>query len=305
MIATGTPLPDVLDSLVRLVESQSDGMMCTVLLLDEDGASVRHGAAPSLPADYVRAINGLSIGPNAGSCGTAIYLGRRVIVTDILTDPLWENYRDVARTFGLRACWSMPIFSPQRKVLGSFAMYYSEPREPRDEELRLIETAADIARIAIEQQRAYQALKHSEARVQAMLRAIPDWMFLTTVDGLLLDYHVKDVSKLHIPPAAFLNKNIRDVLPPPVSKALADAFARASASDEPEKIEYTLAFEGADRFYEACVVRCDGNKTPQHRPGHHRSQAGGGGSRHAADGSWRISAESRHSGSCPVRSRTN
>jgi PAS domain S-box-containing protein len=89
MIATGTPLPDVLDSLVRLVESQSDGMTCTVLLLDEDGTSVRHGAAPSLPADFVHAINGLSIGPNAGSCGTAMYLGRRVIVTDILTDPLW------------------------------------------------------------------------------------------------------------------------------------------------------------------------------------------------------------------------
>ena len=156
MIATGTLLAEVLDSLVRLVESQSDGMTCTVLLLDEDGTSVRHGAAPSLPADFVHAINGLSIGPNAGSCGTAMYFGRRVIVTDILTDPLWENYRQVARTFGLRACWSMPIFSPRRRVLGSFAMYYTEPREPRDEELRLIETAADIARIAIEQQRAYQ-----------------------------------------------------------------------------------------------------------------------------------------------------
>jgi GAF domain-containing protein len=116
---------------VHLVESQSDGMLCTVLLLDEDGISVRHGAAPSLPADYVQAINGLVIGPNAGSCGTAMYRGQRVIVTDILTDPLWEKYREVARKFRLRACWSMPIFSPQRKVLGSFAMYYTEPREPR------------------------------------------------------------------------------------------------------------------------------------------------------------------------------
>jgi C4-dicarboxylate-specific signal transduction histidine kinase len=131
-------------------------MFCTVLLLDDDGISVRHGAAPSLPPGYVQAINGLMIGPNAGSCGTAMYLGERVIVTDILTDPLWEGHREVAQRFGLRACWSMPIFSPRRTVLGSFAMYYTEPREPSDGELRLIETAADIARIAIEQQRSYQ-----------------------------------------------------------------------------------------------------------------------------------------------------
>ena len=158
MIATGRSLPDVLDSLVRLVESQSDGMLCTVLLLDEDGVSVRHGAAPSLPDDYVKGINGLSIGPRVGSCGTAMYRGTRVIVADILTDPLWEGLREAALRFGLRACWSTPIFSPQRKVLGSLAMYYREPREPRDEELWLIETAADIARIAIEQQRAYLEL---------------------------------------------------------------------------------------------------------------------------------------------------
>ncbi|HEU4935729.1 MAG TPA: PAS domain-containing protein [Vicinamibacterales bacterium] len=156
MIATGTALAAVLDSLARLVEGQADGMFCTVLLLDEDGITVRHGAAPSLPPGYVQAINGLMVGPNAGSCGTAMYLGERVIVTDILTDPLWEGHRDVAQKFGLRACWSMPIFSPRRKVLGSFAMYYTEPREPSDRELRLIETAADIARIAIEQQRSYQ-----------------------------------------------------------------------------------------------------------------------------------------------------
>jgi PAS domain S-box-containing protein len=261
MIATGTPLPTVLESLTRLVESQSDGMLCTVLLLDDDGITVQHGAAPSLPADYVRAINGLAIGPRSGLCGTAaMYFGKRMIVSDILNDPLWEDYRDLARRFGLRACWSMPIFSPQRKVLGSFAMYYGEPRQPGDEELRLIETAADIARIAIEQQRAHQALQHSEARVQAILRAIPDWMFVTTVDGVLLDHHAKDVSKLHVPPSEFLNKNIREVLPPPVSEALAQAFERASASDEPEKVEYTLGFEGVDRFYEATIVRCDGDK---------------------------------------------
>jgi PAS domain S-box-containing protein len=259
MIATGSALPAVLDRLVRLVENHCDGMLCTVLLLDENG-TVRSGAAPSLPLGYIHAIEGAPIGPRAGSCGTAMYLGERVIVTDILTDPLWDDYRALAQRFGLRACWSTPIFSPQRRVLGAFAMYYHEPRVPDGDELRLIETAADIARIAIEQRRAYQALRHSEARVQAILRAIPDWMFLLTVDGVFLDYHVKDVSKLHAPPSAFLNKNVRDVLPPAVAETLAQAFARVGASDQDERVEYTLGSDDDERSYETWIVRCDGDK---------------------------------------------
>ena len=260
MIATGRPLTAVLDTLVRLVENHSDGMLCSVLRLDHDGMTMRHGAAPSLPVDYIRAIDGQSIGPRAGSCGTAMYLGQRVIVTDILTDVLWADYRDLACRFNLRACWSMPIFSPERKVLGSFAMYYSEPREPRHDELRLIETAADIARIAIEQRRAYDALRHSEARVQAILRAIPDWMFLTTVDGVFVDSHVQDASKAHVSRSAFPARHINDVLPPSAADPLMRAFERVSYSDEPEKIEYAIELDGTDRFYEACVVRCDGDK---------------------------------------------
>jgi len=189
-----------------------------------------------------------------------MYLGQRVIVTDILTDALWADYRDLACRFNLRACWSMPIFSPNRSVLGSFAMYYSEPREPREDELRLIETAADIARIAIEQRRAYDALRHSEARVQAILRAIPDWMFLTTVDGVFVDSHVQDASKAHVSRSASPARHINDVLPPSAADPLMRAFERVSYSDEPEKIEYAIEFDGTDRFYEACVVRCDGDK---------------------------------------------
>jgi PAS domain S-box-containing protein len=260
LIATGSALTDVLDCLVRLVEQQSGGMRCSVLLLDDDGTHVRHGAAPSLPDEYVRAIDGSAIGPRSGSCGTAMFLGTRTIVTDILTDPLWEDYRDVARSYGLRACWSTPIFSPQRQVLGSFAMYYDEPRTPSDAELQLIESAADVARIAIQQQRGHQALRHSEARNRAMVRAIPDWMFLTTVDGVFLDYQGRDASRLHTPPSAFLGKNITEVLPHPVAEKLAQAFVRVGASDESETVEYTLGSNDSERFYETCIVRCDGDK---------------------------------------------
>ena len=260
MIATGSPLPAVLDRVALMVEQQCDGMLCTILLLDEDGTTVRHGAAPSLPSGYVLAINGLSIGPAEGSCGTAMYRGTRVIVTDIQTDPLWEKYRAIAQEFGLRACWSTPIFSPQRRVLGSFAMYYGKPRTPTSDELRLIDAAAGIARIAIEQQRASQALQHSEARNRAILRAIPDWMFLTTVDGVFVDFHAKDTTKLVVPPSAFMGRNIREILPPSVSGLLSEAFQRVSVSDEPENIEYTLGSDDEERFYEACVVSCDGDK---------------------------------------------
>jgi PAS domain S-box-containing protein len=259
-IASGSALPDVLDWLVRCVEQLSDGLRCSVLLLDEDGATMKHAAAPSLPPEYVRTIDGTRIGTRAGSCGTAMFVGTTVIVSDILSDPLWEECRDVARRSGLRACWSVPIFSPQRNVLGSLAMYYGEPRTPGREELWLIESAAYIAGIAIEQQHAQHALRESEARNSAILRAIPDWMFLLTVDGTYLDCHVNDVTSLYAPPSAFLGKNVREVLPPDLAESFVRAFERVNATDEPEIVEYALGSGGEERFYEAHVVRCHGDK---------------------------------------------
>jgi len=99
-IAAGAELTDVLTSLVQLIELQTGGMLCSILLLDEDGVHLRHGAAPSLPESYVRAIDGSMIGPHAGSCGTAVYFGKPVVVTDILTDPLWDDYRELAVKHG-------------------------------------------------------------------------------------------------------------------------------------------------------------------------------------------------------------
>ncbi len=150
MIARDARLEEILESLVRVVESQFAGLLCSVLLLDEDGQHVRHGAAPSLPKAYTKAIDGLSIGPKAGSCGTAMYRREPVVVTDILTDPLWEPYRGVAEPYGFRACWSTPILAPSGKALGSFAMYYCEPRSPSPAETRALEMATHLAGIAIE-----------------------------------------------------------------------------------------------------------------------------------------------------------
>src|SRR5713101_511007 len=150
MIARDAALEETLENLVRVVEAQFAGLLCSVLLLDEDGQHVRHGAAPSLPKAYTKAIDGLCIGPKAGSCGTAMYRREPVVVTDILQDPLWESYRDVAEPYGFRACWSIPILAHSGKALGSFAMYYHEPRTPSPAETRALEMATHLAGIAIE-----------------------------------------------------------------------------------------------------------------------------------------------------------
>jgi PAS domain S-box-containing protein len=150
MIARDAPLKEILEQLVRVVEAQFAGLLCSVLLLDDDGQHVRHGASPSLPQPYTKAIDGLCIGPKAGSCGTAMYRREPVVVTDILDDPLWEAYRDVAKPYGFRACWSTPILANSGNALGSFAMYYREPRSPIPAETRALEMATHLAGIAIE-----------------------------------------------------------------------------------------------------------------------------------------------------------
>ena len=165
MIAASAPLVDILTRLVLLMEAQADEMLCSILVLNADGIHVKHGAAPSLPDAYVKAVNGAPIGPRNGSCGTAMYLKRPVVVTDVMTDPLWVNYRHLAEICGLRACWSTPILSSQGDVLGSFAMYRQEQRGPNAEETRLTEVATHIAGIAIERQRVQEALRERDARI--------------------------------------------------------------------------------------------------------------------------------------------
>ncbi len=150
MIARDAPLEETLTKLVLVVEAQFAGLLCSVLLLDEDGQHLRHGAAPSLPQAYTEAIDGLLIGPKAGSCGTAMYRREPIVVTDILQDPLWEEYRQVAEPYGFRACWSTPILAHSGKALGSFAMYYREPCSPRSAETQALQMATHLAGICIE-----------------------------------------------------------------------------------------------------------------------------------------------------------
>ncbi|NYE60766.1 PAS domain S-box-containing protein [Duganella sp. 1224] len=171
MIASGAPLADTLDKLVRMIEAQLDGGHCTVMLLNPDGVTVHSAAGPSMPPDYLAALNGLPIGPAAGSCGTAMFRKQTVIVSDILNDPLWAPYRNAAAHYGLRACWSMPILLDRDTVLGSFAMYYREVRAPNDDDRRLIQTATHLAGIAIARTRREEELQRHREHLEDLVAA--------------------------------------------------------------------------------------------------------------------------------------
>ena len=168
MVASGAPLSDILTSIVLLMEAQADGMLCSILLLHADGKHVQHAAAPNLPEAYVKAVNGAPIGPRNGSCGTAMFLKKPVVVTDVMTDPLWTDYRTLAQICGLRSCWSTPIINAHGEVLASFAMYRQETRGPNAEEQRLAQVATHITGIAIERKRAEEALHHSEEQLSLL-----------------------------------------------------------------------------------------------------------------------------------------
>jgi PAS domain S-box-containing protein len=166
------PLEQILESLVLEVERLSpDPVLGSILLLDPDGVHLRHGAAPNLPRSYTSAIDGFAVGPAAGSCGTAVHRREPVHVSDIATDPLWSDFRDLALTHGLRACWSTPILSGHGRVLGTFAIYYREPRQAAASDAELIEFVSRTAALLIERKRSEQALRESEERFRNLISA--------------------------------------------------------------------------------------------------------------------------------------
>lgn len=171
-IAAGVPLGEVFSELMRAIETRSDvEMLASILLLDKDGKRLLHGAAPSLPRSYNSAIHGMEIGAGAGSCGTAAFRGEPVFVTDIASDPLWTEYRDLALQHALRACWSTPIKAANGKVLGTFAIYYRKPRSPTHQDLESISLITHTAALAIERHNAEQALRESQERLSYALNA--------------------------------------------------------------------------------------------------------------------------------------
>ena len=159
LINEDKPLHETLEAICRLIEAQGEGMLCSVLLMDEEGEHLLHGAAPSLPADYSEAIDGITIGPGVGSCGTAAHSAEPCVVEDIATHPSWAAFRDLAYVkHGLRACWSTPIRSYEGKVMATFAMYYRIPKLPTLHERKLIDFTSHLVTIAVNRHHERQML---------------------------------------------------------------------------------------------------------------------------------------------------
>lgn len=180
MMAKGAPLKLVLEKLVLLMQSECPGTLCSVTLLD-DKNRLRMGAAPDLPDFYNQAVDGLEIGPNVGSCGTAAYTRDRVIVEDIQQHPYWESFRELAKQAGVQSCWSQPILAADGKVLGTFAIYHPVPALPTQQELQLVEAYADLAALAIEHARAQENLH----KLSQVVKHSPVMIMITDRDSIL------------------------------------------------------------------------------------------------------------------------
>ena len=168
LIFAGSPLSEVLANIAQLVESQAEGMSCTIWLPDEDGKELYCAAAPSLPG-FSASVGTMSVGPKGGSCGTAVFRRESVYVTDILTDPLWDDYRDRLLPYGIRSVWSRPLFTSEGKALGTFSLNYHESRSPAAKDLQLIENASHIAGIAIERHMNEEELRRERDRLRLLL----------------------------------------------------------------------------------------------------------------------------------------
>jgi PAS domain S-box-containing protein len=186
MILIGAPLNEVLTTIVRLIEAHSVGMFCSIFLLDEDGLHLRYAAAPNLPEAYRAGTDGACIGPNSGSCGTAAHSRQPVFVSDILSDPKWAGYREIARQSGLRASWSSPILSHDNTVLGTFCIYYRDVRSPGPDEVQLIDYASRIAGIAIERDRSQSALQQAYRELRQVIDFLPQHVVVLDAEGNLL-----------------------------------------------------------------------------------------------------------------------
>jgi PAS domain S-box-containing protein len=241
LIAGGNPLPVILDAIVRCVEAEHPGVLGSVLLLDDAGRQLFHGAGPQLPDFYIKAIDGVEIGPLVGSCGTAAFQNATVIVDDIATDPRWANFKDLAAEAGLGACWSQPIRGTNGKVLGTFAMYHARPTKASPEDISSINDAAHLAAIAIERRRSEEALEASEARTRLLGENATDIIILTNRESIVT-YMAPSVARVTgYDPDRLVGRGLLSMVHPQDAPAMAEsrkALFRSRKQTGPISNEY-------------------------------------------------------------------
>jgi formate hydrogenlyase transcriptional activator len=261
MILIGASLTEVLTSITRLIEAHSNGMLCSIFLVEKDGLHLRYAAAPNLPEPYRMATDGVAIGPDGGPCSVAAYRRQAVFVADFLSDPNFAKFREKPMSAGLLAGWSSPIISHDGQVLGTFGMYFREVRSPTESEKQLIDSAGRIAGIAIERERSQMALetaleesKKSEGQLRQLVDAIPEFLVVLAADGSIeyLNRTVLDYIGLSADEA--MKVNLRERLyHPEDADRLRESRLKAFSGIVPWENEFRLL--GKDGKYRWFLVR--------------------------------------------------
>lgn len=242
-------LQEVLQTLCREIETLLTNQYCSILAY-RDGC-LYHLAAPNLPEEYCQLIDGVRVGPSVESCGTAAHCKQRVVAVDTLNDPLWENYREIAQRFGLRACWSEPILAGDGKVLGTFALYSPVPRAPTPTELETIRQSAQIVAMLMSYWQIHKELDENLNYTRSLLNALPDIMFVMDCEGRFLEYHASQSDHLALLPEQFLGRKIEEVLPPEIATLGMSAIQSTLQLGTLQTIQYALNIANRTEYFEA------------------------------------------------------
>jgi PAS domain S-box-containing protein len=246
MVARAESLNEILHAIVRTIEEEDPASICSILLLDKEGKHLLTAAAPALPSFYNEAIEGLEIGMGVGSCGTAAYLGKRVIVEDISAHEYWESFTELAEQAGLAACWSEPIISSEAKVLGTFAIYYGKPTTPGQNDIERITFAANLAAIAIENRKTRGALIRRERDFRTLAENAPINIARYDLSGHLVYVNPRLEATFSLPKEKLLGKGFSQWPDMPYAAALQKALTHTRETGEETSFEAIIPRKEGD-----------------------------------------------------------
>lgn len=245
MVASGVSASEVYEAICMMHENKYPQMRSSILELQ--GNHLVHCASPNLPQAYSQAIDGVEIGPNVGSCGTAAFLGKETIVANIATDPLWAAFKDIALLHNLQACWSEPIIGVDGSVLGTFAMYFDHPETPSEEHLDDIKNASKLVSIVMERDRRENSLRQSESLYRTLVENLPQRFFIKDKNSIFISCSENLAKDLQITVEKIVGTNDHDYFPKELAAHYQEDDRRIMQSKSAENIEEKIIIEGIER----------------------------------------------------------
>lgn len=256
-IALGNSLDSVLTDICLSIEEIIDDESARCSILSLKGDQLFHCAAPNIDTQYCQQINGVHIGPSAGSCGRAAYVNSRIIVDDIETSPLWKDFKELALGFGLKSCWSTPIISSQSNILGTFAIYHTFPKSPSMQDLELIDYFVNFSSIALERKveslKAKQLiidLQQSNEKFKAFTKVMPDLTLILTEDGDYADIYGSCNGLLYHSLSQLMDQNINNILPEKDAQPIMAVIEKTLATNEVQAFEYEMEVQSGNIIFE-------------------------------------------------------